>query len=88
MTDRWIDIFKGLGILCIVAGHCGAPLAKYYSLWHVAIFFIVSGYTYKTNYSDSIRKMKEKWRRLIKRLYIPFVIVGVTYTCLNNVFCD
>ena len=35
-----IDILKGLGILMMVAGHAGAPLKSFISLFHMAIFFI------------------------------------------------
>ena len=57
LTDRRdvsIDIIKGLGIFCVVAGHCSAPITKFVYLFHMAIFFIASGYCYKHNNSESI----------------------------------
>ena len=41
------NIVKGIGILCIVIGHTGIPLLYYVYLFHLAIFFFVSGYLYK-----------------------------------------
>lgn len=45
--DSCIDIIKGLGISFMVAGHCGSPITKFITLFHMAIFFVASGYCYK-----------------------------------------
>ena len=38
VRDATIDILKGIGIILMVAGHCGAPFTSYIYLFHMAIF--------------------------------------------------
>ena len=45
--DLSVDIVKALGIVCMVAGHCVWPFTHFIYLFHMAIFFIASGYCYK-----------------------------------------
>ncbi len=52
-----IDIIKGIAIILMVAGHAGAPFTKFIYLFHMAVFFIASGFTYKESSSDSIKNV-------------------------------
>ena len=40
--EYW-DILKGIGALCIVIGHSNWNLGVYVYLFHLALFFFVSG---------------------------------------------
>lgn len=42
----WIDIFKGIAITLVVAGHAGSPINTYIYLFHMPAFIFISGYTY------------------------------------------
>lgn len=86
--DTRIDVLKGIGILFIIMGHCGGHGRQFlnYTLFHVAIFFIASGYVFNENDSNNIINFKNKIIKLIKRLYVPWIVVGSIYSLLNNTF--
>lgn len=55
----WVDIFKGIAITLMVAGHAGSPMNVYIYLFHMPAFIFISGYTYngkKYNFVDYIIK--------------------------------
>ncbi|MCD7821554.1 MAG: acyltransferase family protein [Clostridiales bacterium] len=64
----WMDVAKGIGIFLVVYAHAKAPFNQYMYLFHMPLFFFLSGYLYnpKGSFRDFlVRKMKS--------LYIPFV---------------
>jgi fucose 4-O-acetylase-like acetyltransferase len=64
----WIDILKGIGIICVVYGHAYANhLSKFIYLFHMPLFFFISGYLHKSN-PDYISYGKKK----VKHLLIPY----------------
>ena len=42
--DSTIDILKGIGIILVVLGHADFPFRDWVYLFHMALFFITSGY--------------------------------------------
>ena len=86
--DIAIDVIKGLGIFCMVSGHCGAPYTHFIYLFHMAIFFIASGYCYKDKYSDDTSNFWEFTKRKFKTLWFPYVLWTVIFTLLNNFFIN
>lgn len=76
--DTTLDIIKGILIILVVVGHSGA-FYNYIYLFHMAAFFIISGYCYKETYNQSLKSLQELLLKKIKRLYIPFV-------CINSLF--
>ncbi len=81
-NDR-LDIAKGLGIIAVVFGHSGAPFVNIVSLYHLALFFFISGYLYKDAYTAN------PWaliKNRIKTLYVPFVTYGLFFGILHNIF--
>lgn len=62
----------------MVAGHSGCPelLHDYIYLFHMPLFFFISGYLFRTDYIN--RPKQFIWRR-IKSCYIPFVKYGVLF---------
>ena len=64
---KYWNIVKGISILSIVIGHCCYFLVPFVYLYHLAIFFFVSGYFYsETKYGDNpnlliINRVKKNW---------------------------
>lgn len=83
-----LDILKGIGIILIVLGHTGFKYTNFIYLFHMAIFFIASGYLYKDKYTENKEEMKKFIIKKIKRLYIPFLICNLLGVLLNNFFID
>ena len=81
-----LDILKALGIVCMVSGHAYAPFTKFVYLFHMAIFFIASGFFYKDKNSQDIQSVFKAFWKKVKRLYIPLFIWNTIYTLLHNLF--
>lgn len=81
-----LDILKALGIICMVAGHSSAPFTHFIYLFHMAVFFIASGFVFKKEASDTIRSVFHAVTRKIKQLWIPFFVWNTIYVLLHNVF--
>ena len=79
-----IDILKAIGIICMVAGHCGAPFTRFVFLFHMALFFIASGFTCNPKSSDSLAALGKTFLKKIRRLWLPFFLSGTFFTLLNN----
>lgn len=81
-----IDIVKGLGIFLMVAGHCRASCKNFIYLFHMAIFFIASGYCYKTENSDNFSTLCRFIKRKVMTLWFPYALWTAIYSCLHNFF--
>ena len=79
-----ISIAKGLGIILMVIGHVGCPERMFYFiyLFHMPLFFWLSGYCFKDKYMDD--KKTFIWHR-IKGLYVPFIKYNLLFIALHNV---
>ncbi|MBP3817620.1 MAG: acyltransferase family protein [Butyrivibrio sp.] len=86
--DNAIDILKALGIIFMVYGHISTPQMHFIYLFHMAIFFIASGYLFKNSYSDDWSGVKSFIKRKIKTLYWPYVFWMCTFTLFHNLFID
>lgn len=81
-----IDLLKGIGIVLMVMGHANAPGKNFIYLFHMAIFFMASGYLYKETYTDSLKSVgKFLWKR-VRSLYVPYVLADTMFNLLNNLF--
>lgn len=70
----WIDIAKGIAILCTIVGHCIGKnkIGIFIFSFHMPLFFVLSGYTLKkTAVADIPRATAKDFRRL----YVPAVAV-------------
>ncbi len=76
---QWIDVARGICIICIIAGHFGMVRVDnvVYS-FHVAVFFILSGYTLKQQPLKG-KFLKQKFIRLM----VPYFL-----TCLCVMLMD
>ena len=75
--SNFIDMLKGIGIGLVVIGHSGFAYSNIIYLFHMALFFIVSGYCYKEKKISMGSWAKKK----LKPLWIPN-FVSVLIVCL------
>lgn len=85
MRDDKITIAKAIGIILMVVVHAGLPQmeANFIIMFHMPLFFIVSGYCFKEKYlSNNTDFIKRK----IKSLYIPYIKYSLLFLLLHNIF--
>lgn len=81
-----ITYVKALAIILMVLGHaqCSIPFAwEYLTMFHIPMFFFVSGYCLKPRYLDAPRDF---FMGKVRRLYMPFVKWVVIFLLLQDVF--
>jgi len=75
--DQSIDVLKGIGIILIVLGHLdatqvGGSFITYLYTFHVAIFFVVAGYTWREKAGVSfLSVVVTKFRQI----YVPYLVL-------------
>lgn len=74
---KYIDIAKGIAIICVILGHLGiSNINKIVFTFHVPIFFFITGFFTNTNLS-----IKDFIKHKVKTLIIPYL-----FTCLVIIF--
>lgn len=74
--ETWLDIAKGIGIISVVIGHSGNPIAHQYLFWfHMPLFFILSGYLFK-KIEDPL-DLRLWIKRRSTQLLIPYASFGI-----------
>ncbi len=86
--DSQIDIVKGVAICLVVLGHCGCPVTHFLYLFHVAVFFCVSGMMYKSSYSENFYNLRLLLIRRIKSLWKPFFLYTTFFLLTWNIFVE
>lgn len=84
--DITIDIVKGIGIIMMVLGHSGFGYSSYFTTFHMALFFIVSGCLYNNEASGSIGSVKSYILKKLKTLWLPYAAANSIFILLNNIF--
>lgn len=79
----YINTAKALGIIAVVIGHTDSPPVPYVYLYHMALFFFISGYLYKDYYTERPFQLIKK---RIRSLYLPYIKYELLYLALNNLF--
>lgn len=69
---QWLDIMKGIGIICVMVGHIAhtGALAGWLYTFHVPIFFFVGGCLYKK--AEILSAIKHRFYTII----IPYFTLG------------
>lgn len=82
------DCVKGLAMILVVVGHsgCSASIHQFIYLFHMGLFFYISGLFIKKGNSLSYFKTFV-WKKL-KGLYKPYVIWAVYSQCLCSMGLD
>lgn len=77
----WIDVAKGITIILVVIGHLNVkwfprlnPLISEIYTFHMALFFILSGLTFKIKEDDSFKRFIIK---KLKTLVIPYYVFSL-----------
>ena len=83
--DRIIDIIKGLGIIMMVYRHAFGWLSEYLLMFHMAIFFIASGYLYDSRKCSNIRSALSFFKRKVKSLWMPYVLFNSFFVLIHNI---
>ncbi len=73
-----IDIYKGIGILCIMIGHIGfgGVADKVIHAFHMPMFFLISGFLFQEKRTESFR---DYLIRKAKALLIPYAVFGLAH---------
>ena len=77
---EWIDLAKGITMILVIIGHTiPLSLGRYiiYS-FHMSLFFIVSGITYRT--SENREMFKKKVKKSFRHLIVPTIIIYLLQT--------
>lgn len=84
---EYIDIYRGIGILCMVIGHIyiGFIFDKFSHAFHMPMFFFVTGYFF------TLKNEKDFFWGKVKTLLVPYCIFGIIniliYSIIQNVDC-
>ena len=79
--DPVIDSMRGIGIVLMVLGHSGFPGTDFIYLFHMALFFMLSGWLF------SLRGgLAHFAKRKLVTLWLPFVAANTVFTVCNNLF--
>ena len=74
----WIDVLKGIGILCVILGHTFIYGDKVY-YFHMPLFFILAGYLFRDG---------QGWINIFlkntKRIIFPYLIYIVVLYLLSS----
>lgn len=84
----WLDNLKGIAIILMVLGHSGAPFTHWIFLFHMAVFYIASGYSWNNKHVKEFESLRSFWLSKFKSLYIPYVVCNLLFLFLNNIFID
>lgn len=86
MRNQEIDILKGIGICLVVGAHATMPFSDEVSLFHMALFFMATGFLFREKYSDDLKGVSRFITRRISTLYLPYCIWNSVFLLLHNFF--
>lgn len=84
--NRTIDVAKGFGIILVVMGHSVSFLKDWIYLFHMPLFFFLSGYCYRNSYHQTWTDLFLLLKKRLQGLYLPFVKYGLLFVLLHNFF--
>ena len=76
---EWIDVGKGIAIILTMIGHYipyGSQFRNFIFSFHMPLFFILSGYTFK--FSDNKKDVLEKTKKEIIRSLFPAFLLTIS----------
>ncbi len=79
--DPVLDSMRGIGIVLMVLGHSGFPGTDFIYLFHMALFFMLSGWFFSLQGG-----LAHFVKRKVLTLWLPFVLANTAFTVLNNLF--
>lgn len=85
-NNNRIDIVKALAIILMVYGHTFGVFRNFVYLFHMPVFYIISGYVFKHKHASSKLAFREYFFDRAKRLMVPYYLTNVAFILLHNVF--
>ena len=80
-----LDVLRGICMICVVIGHCGiSGLKKYVYVFHMPVFFLISGYFFNQNISFKVLFRKKVWSLIIP-YYVSCIPLIVFYPLLSYI---
>lgn len=81
-----IDFIKGVAITAVAMGHtCAFPkVSPFFSIWHMAAFFIIGGWFFSEKYWDGIGNVSLFCWKKVKRIWWPFVLWCSLFIIFHN----
>lgn len=86
--DSLIDIMKGICIILMVAGHSKFPLQHFIYLFHMAVFYIISGSLFNPERIENKTSLFKFIKRKFRTLWFPFFLYNCIFIFLNNIFIN
>lgn len=85
VRDRSVSVTKGVAIILMVLVHARFSHYgdTYVNMFHMPLFFFMSGYCFKEAYLNDFKNYAIK---RIKGSYLPFIKWGLLFLLLHNVF--
>lgn len=86
MRFTYIDIAKAIGIYLVILGHVvsgGTPLKTFLYAFHMPLFFILTGMTYRWPSDNNWLTISERLTRYAGRLLIPYILFALIYSELS-----
>lgn len=81
-----IDIMKGIAIIFMVYGHTFGLFREWVYLFHMPVFFMISGYLFNVEHVANKKNAYIYWFEKLKRLIIPYMLCNIIIMLLNNVW--
>lgn len=78
--QQWIDVAKGIGIICIFIGHLtywGTPISKFVFSFHLSLFFFLSGVLFNVGKYADFRQFYFAVLRKYFVAYFFFLVLGM-----------
>lgn len=75
---EWIDVAKGITIILVMIGHYvsyGSQIRNFIFAFHMPLFFILSGYTFK--FLDDKKEILKKTKKEIIRFLLPAFLLTI-----------
>jgi fucose 4-O-acetylase-like acetyltransferase len=82
--DQTLDAVKGMGIILMVLGHAGVPFHDFIYLFHMALFFMLSGYLWSDNKVQTLPGLGKYLLSRLKGLLLPFALCNIAFTLLQT----
>lgn len=79
---EWVDMAKGIAMLLVIVGHTDFSIVRHFIYgFHMPLFFILSGYTYRCSTSNN--DFKRKTKKAFRHLFIPGAVLVVLSQLLH-----
>jgi len=70
----------------MVMGHSGVPFRNFIYMFHMAIFFLASGFLLNIKHAENFKNLCKYIIKKIKKMWVPYFLFNASFTLLNNVF--